>query len=197
MFKDLLNKNSGFTMIELLVAISVFSILIAISSGIFITSLRSNRAAIALITANNDASLTLDQMSRMIRKGGGTSFGAETVYDDNSVLIFKCLKFQYSGNYITYRWNVAKRSLEWNSRTNNYISCGTGIADAFSGIISENLRVEFANFLIDRGSLSQYKDYPKITILLRIGTRGTQISEAKVPFNNLQISISPRNDFRN
>jgi len=201
MLKNTLKQNLGFTMIELLVAISVFSVVMAIASGIFISSLRSNRTAIALISANNDASLTLDQMSRMIRKGDGDSFGNESVYED-SVLVFKCLKFQYKGNYITYRWNVPKKTLEWNSRLSGYISCNTGLENAFSGIVSENLRVDYANFRIEKGIDSgdlanlKYAEYPKITILLRVGTKATQISEARVPFNNLQITISPRNDFR-
>jgi prepilin-type N-terminal cleavage/methylation domain-containing protein len=199
MLKDIIIKKDGFTMIELLVSLSVFSIIVAIVSGIFVASLRSNRTAIALITANNDASLTLDQMSRMIMKGEGSSFGTESVLsnpaDPNSVT-YKCLHFQYKGNYITYRWNVANKTLEWNSRSAGYVSCNTALTDAFSGIVSENLRVEYANFMIDKGAGGKYALYPKITILLRVGTRGTQISENKVPFNNLQMTISPRNDFR-
>ena len=188
-------KEGGFTMIELLVAISVFSVIIAISSGIFVYSLRSNRTAIALISANNDASLTLDQMSRIIKKGDGSSFGAEMIYEGEN-LKYKCLKFQYEGNYITYRWNVFKKTLEWNSRLSGYISCNSEAKNAFSGIVSENLRVEYAGFRIDSGANLKYKDYPKITILLRIGTKSTQISEAKIPFNNLQMTISVRNDYR-
>ncbi len=63
------NQVRGFTMIELLVAISVFTVIITITSGIFIASLRSHRTSIALISANSDAQLTLEQMARMIRKG--------------------------------------------------------------------------------------------------------------------------------
>jgi len=188
-------KEAGFTMIELLVAISVFSVIIAISSGIFVYSLRSNRTAVALISANNDASLTLDQMSRIIKKGDGDSFGTETIYDDGN-MSFKCLKFQYKGNYVTYRWNVFKKTLEWSSRLSGYASCNSQDENIFSGIVSENLRVEYVGFRIDAGPDLKYIDYPKVTILLRIGTKGTQISEAKVPFNNLQMTISPRNDLR-
>ncbi len=186
----------GFTMIELLVAISVFSVVIAIVSGIFVYSLRTNRTAVALISANNDASLTLDQMARMIRKGAGSTFANETAYDQGGVIAYKCLKFQYKGNYITYRWNVANRTLEWSSRAMGYATCDSGVPDVFTSIVSENLRVEYANFRIDSGVGFKYRDYPKITILLRIGTKNTQISESRVPFNNLQTSVSPRSDFR-
>ena len=62
-------NNSGFTMIELLVSISVFAVVVAIVSGIFIASLRSNRTSVALISANSDGQLAMEQMTRMIRKG--------------------------------------------------------------------------------------------------------------------------------
>lgn len=181
-------------MIELLVAISVFVVIITITSGIFISSLRSHRTSVALISANTDAQLTLEQMARMIRKGLGASFTTQIYIGSGTAdnPEFKCLQFRYGNNFITYRWNRPLKSLEWNVGGNDFIACGN-LSGAFSGIISENLRVDFANFRVDK-SLSQY--YPKITILLRVSARNTQISFDKVPFTNLQISVSPRNDLR-
>jgi prepilin-type N-terminal cleavage/methylation domain-containing protein len=185
---------SGFTMIELLVAMSVFIIIISITSGIFLSSMRSNRTAIALISANSDGQLTLEQIARVIRKGLGTSFVAQTAVGNGTAALpqFDCLHFRYGNEYRVYRWNRSDRSLELNIGSNRYASCddSTGI---FSGIISENLTVDFANFRVDN---SQSRYYPKITVLLRVGTKKTQISQANIPFTNLQVSISPRNDIR-
>jgi len=186
----------GFTMIELLVAISVFTVIITITSGIFISSLRSNRTSVALIAANSDAQLTLDQMARMVRKGVGSTFLADSAVGKGSLDEpgLKCLKFKYGNDYITYRWNKAKLSLEWNVGTNGaWADCSDSSEDVFSGIISENLRVDFANFRVDKSTST---DYPKVTILLRVGAKNTQISSDKMPFTNLQITISPRNDIR-
>ncbi|MCL5017326.1 MAG: type II secretion system GspH family protein [Patescibacteria group bacterium] len=200
-FKKTLKQESGFTMIELLVAISVFTIIIAITSGIFITSLRSDRTSIALISANSDAELTLEQMARMIRKGIGTTFETETVCtagpancpSDGNPIEYKCLKFLYGNDHITYRWNAAAKSLEWNIGANSYADCSADASSGyFSGIVSENLRVDFANFRVDN-TVSQY--YPRITLLLRVGANNTQIS-SQTPFTNLETTISPRNDIR-
>ena len=182
-------------MIELLIAISVFSVIVAVASGIFISSLRSNRLAVSLITANSDASLTLDQMSRMIRKGLGRSFISERILADDGSVSFKCLKFKYGNYYITYRWNRADKSLEWNDSPVVFANCSD--SNLFSGIISENLRVEFADFMMQCEVSVCSKsdtDYPKITILLRVSTRNTQLST--MPFTNLQTTISARNDLR-
>ena len=59
---------SGFTLVELLVAIGVFSILISVAVGTFARALRTQRQTAALIAANSNASLVLEQMAREIRE---------------------------------------------------------------------------------------------------------------------------------
>ncbi|TRZ65013.1 MAG: type II secretion system protein [Spirochaetia bacterium] len=61
--------NNGFTMIELLVAMGLFVILMGIATGGFIRTLRTQKAVVALMAANDNASLTLEQMTREIRTG--------------------------------------------------------------------------------------------------------------------------------
>ena len=186
--KFLAKQNEGFTMIELLVAISVFSIVIVIVSGIFITSLRSHRTSLALISANSDAQLVLEQMTRMIRKG--EDFETHSIGDYPN-FDFKCLQFSHESDRIVYRWNRSNRSLE-RSVGAVFADCADG---DFHGMVSENLRVDFANFRVDR-DLDHLAYYPKITILLRVGANNTQISSDKTPFTNLQTTISPRGDSR-
>ena len=61
--------RGGFTIIELIVAITIFIVVISISSSVFINSLKTQRAVLALMAANDNASLTIEQMSREIRTG--------------------------------------------------------------------------------------------------------------------------------
>ncbi len=61
--------NKGFTMIELLVAIGLFVVVVSVSSGIFIKSLRTQRQIVSLMAANDNASLSLEQIIREIRTG--------------------------------------------------------------------------------------------------------------------------------
>jgi prepilin-type N-terminal cleavage/methylation domain-containing protein len=63
------NKKSGFTIVELLVAMSIFVILITIAVGAFIQALRSERRLTSLMTVSNNASSVLEQMAREIRTG--------------------------------------------------------------------------------------------------------------------------------
>src|SRR4051812_39727119 len=64
--------RQGFTLVELLVAITLFSIAISIAIGGFVRALRTQRELISLIAANSNASLAIEQMAREIRTG--TSF---------------------------------------------------------------------------------------------------------------------------
>lgn len=65
--------KKGFTLIELMVAMSLFVIVVGIASGTFVNALRTQRNVVALMAANDNASLTLEQMIREIRTGKGFS----------------------------------------------------------------------------------------------------------------------------
>jgi prepilin-type N-terminal cleavage/methylation domain-containing protein len=61
--------SKGFTLIELLVATGLFVMVTGLAAGVFVNSLRSQQAVVALMAANDNASLALEQMSREIRTG--------------------------------------------------------------------------------------------------------------------------------
>jgi len=61
--------KKGFTLIELMVAVGLFLIVVGIASAVFVQSLRTQRQVVALMTANDNASLTLEQIIREIRTG--------------------------------------------------------------------------------------------------------------------------------
>lgn len=60
-------------MVETLVAITLFLSVISVVSGVFVRSLRSQRVTTALIAADNNAELAIEQMSREMRTGYGFS----------------------------------------------------------------------------------------------------------------------------
>ena len=185
-------------MIELLVSISVFAVVVAIVSGIFIASLRSNRTSVALISANSDGQLAMEQMTRMIRKGKNFILDEVDTNNEHKLeIIYKCLQFNYGEDekFITYRWNKKGKKLEVSIVDNNPLNCndsGGGGIKVFNEIISENLRVDFANFRI----IGQGNSYPLITIVLRVGAKKTLVTSGGQAFINLQTSVSSRSDGR-
>jgi len=71
-------QNKGFTLVELLVAMTLFLVLIGIATSGFIRVLRTQRAIIELMAVNDNTVLTLEQMAREIRTGYNFSKISET-----------------------------------------------------------------------------------------------------------------------
>jgi len=59
----------GFTLLEMIVAIFIFSIVVTIASGAMLSMINANRKAQALKTVMNNMNLALDSMSRDVRFG--------------------------------------------------------------------------------------------------------------------------------
>lgn len=68
--KDRDNLNGGFTLVELIVAVGLFLIVVAIATGGFVNALRAQRQSAALTLANSNVSLVVEQIAREIRTGG-------------------------------------------------------------------------------------------------------------------------------
>lgn len=80
-FDKIIMRNAGFTLVELLVSVALFSMVVAVASGGFIQALRTQRNLVALMAVNDSASLTLEQMAREMRTG----FGFSTATDDSRI----------------------------------------------------------------------------------------------------------------
>jgi prepilin-type N-terminal cleavage/methylation domain-containing protein len=65
----MLRPRSGFTIIELLVAIGLFTIVVTIAVGGFTNALKTQRQVSSLIATQSNVSIALEQMTREIRTG--------------------------------------------------------------------------------------------------------------------------------
>jgi prepilin-type N-terminal cleavage/methylation domain-containing protein len=63
------SRSSGFTLVELLVAIALFSILVAIAAGGFVRALRTEREVASMMSAESNISIALEEMTREMRTG--------------------------------------------------------------------------------------------------------------------------------
>lgn len=69
----------GFTLIELIVSIGLFSVVMMISVGALLSLVEANRKARALQSVMNNLNVTLDGMVRAIRMGAAYNCGTEGV----------------------------------------------------------------------------------------------------------------------
>ena len=63
------SPTAGFTLVELLIAITLFSIIVSVAVGGFTGMLRTQRQISSLITADANVSFAIEQMAREIRTG--------------------------------------------------------------------------------------------------------------------------------
>lgn len=71
-----LRKSSkGFTLVELLVAVAIFSVVMLIATGALLTMVDANRKAQALKSVMNNLSFALESVSRTIRVGSAYHCG--------------------------------------------------------------------------------------------------------------------------
>lgn len=75
-----LRHFAGYTLIELIVAVGLFSLIMALSSGAYLMMIGLNRQAQGVATGINDLSFALETMTRDIRTG--SSYGCVTVATD-------------------------------------------------------------------------------------------------------------------
>ena len=78
------NKNGGYTLIELMVSISVFAIVMMLAAGAYFSLLGLTRSAQGLSTAMDSVSFALETMTREIRTG--THFNCNSANGGNCAL---------------------------------------------------------------------------------------------------------------
>jgi prepilin-type N-terminal cleavage/methylation domain-containing protein len=166
------SRQNGFTLIELLVAMSLFVIIVTIAVGSFISAMRTQRALVALMAVNDNASLAIEQMAREIRTG--TDFptsGAACNNLDN--LTFT----NYLGNSVKY--SVNKGALVKDDGTSLLVP-----------ITASNVNVKKLNFCVLNRAGS---NPPRITILLEVAVSSTSAIGVQGVATDLQTTISARN----
>ncbi|NCN53124.1 type II secretion system protein [Candidatus Wolfebacteria bacterium] len=158
-----IKNNRGFTMVEMIVGMSLFTIIVSIATGSFINSMRTQRISVSLIAAQSNASLMMEQITREIRTGKNFSLV-------NGELGFKNAK----GENVVYR--AREGAVE-------------KIVDDNPGVITaENINVERLEFILIGNNPGDGRP-PQITINIGFGSKEFSGGKAVI---NLQATISSR-----
>lgn len=99
------NTQKGFTLVELLVAVSIFVVVVTMAMGSIVVIFQSNNQAASIRLALDNANFALNSMSREMRLGRGFTCG-NAVCDGDSDITFTAF-----GDEITYRL-AADNSIE-------------------------------------------------------------------------------------
>lgn len=105
------NPKSGFTVIELIVAMSVFVIAIALITGVFVRSMQSQRQVNLLMSINSEASLILERVAREIRVGYNFQFaGGGCGSGSSNITFYRAIRG--TETQVTYNWDGSNENIE-------------------------------------------------------------------------------------
>lgn len=181
------STNKGFTLIEMLVAVVIFSLIIGAISGIFISGLIGQRQALVSQKLLDQTSYALEYMGRALRMARKQTTGLPACLSQNGL------------NYEIAEIVPGVSGLKFINHLENDDCQGFFLQDEKlkqlkGGIVydltSSNLEITSFNFLLQ--GESQEDDFqPRVTIFLEIKGTGTRIEEQ--PRIKIQTSISQRN----
>lgn len=182
-------QNSGFSLIEMLVAVAVFGISATIASSALVAASDAQQKILSLRIVQDNLSYAFDTMGKEVRTG--TSYHCGAAIDDFSDTPQDCVG---GGVSFTFR-NSAKPSQKITYRLNNgrleRVYEGGTIAESIFVLTAPEASVTNFKFYVvgsnpkSLGDLSQ----PRVTLVLQ-GTSG--IKEKTKSGINIQTTISQR-----
>ena len=165
---QLKSEQGGTTLVEVLIAIGIFSIFLTVAIGGFIQALSNQRIALKLMASTDNMSMTLEQISREVRVG--KLF--ESVPDG-----FQFQKYvEGSSDPKLYKYELS------GSKIKRTVSNLDGSGESHDFITADNVYVSYFNSLLDNDG------QPKVTLVVGVTARdkGLEIT------NYVQSTISSR-----
>jgi len=176
--------NKGFTLVEMMVAVSVFTIVAVIVSGAFVTlagifqKIQSNRAV------TDNISFVMDTMTLQIREGKNYQFGHHSPCGDDC---WRGITFdEYIINNGVYTIN---RTITYRLEDGQIFQNVSGGGGEVS-LTSPEIRIDDLRFFAFRAA-----DNPELPYLVIISLRGESLARAgRETTFNLQTALSQRNN---
>ncbi len=188
--------RKGFTLVELLVAMGLFMIIIAIAVGAFVSALRTQRQVSSFISAQSNVSLTIEQIARQIRTGylfchdsGVSSMlpscGCHLDPTQASMNVYDCseLDFYASNGHVEYK-------LPTSGPFAGAIVESTNGGVTWQPLTSNTVEVRYLQFRLF-GQFEGDHWPPRITISMGIAPSSTDPAVANDVFN-LETTVSSR-----
>lgn len=176
-----MKNNKGFTIVELMVATSLFLVLLSVAILTFVQALRTQQTITELAAANDNATLSLEQMTREVRTGN--TFEEST----SSLLRFN----NYKGEKVNYKLITNLNDISNPNDDTRSIGLCVGtchypnpVDTDFNAITAPEVKVDKLAFFLS-GQSDTDNLATRVTIILSIaGPKGIKV--------NLQSTTSPR-----
>lgn len=174
--------NKGFTLIEIIVAATIFSIVISAVSSLLVMSLRGQRNIFIQQNLVDNTRFALEQMSRQIRMAQSDETGvctgtAGAMYSSGGTSL-SFIDYQNPGNCLTYELSGTK------------IKKQSDTGQPFVDLTADDININRLNFIV-HGRDVRDSEQARVTIVIE--AEGANQSAGGLPGILLQTTISARN----
>lgn len=165
-------KNKGFTLIEMMVAVAIFTALVAAGSSVFVASIKSQRQSLATQEVLDQTSYLVEHMSRALRMAkkdmAGTCTGTVRL---NYIFEDQCIKF-----------------VNYNDECQQFCLDGTRIKNE-DGVYLTSDSLQITDFSVDiSGEYQPPADNLQPRVTVSLGVEGQEESGIRI-----QTTVSQRN----
>lgn len=175
--KNKYKKEGGYTLAELVVAMSIFILASTLISGLFVRSIQTQRQSNHLTTINSDASFIIERMNREVREGYTfTSPDANQSCADGSSNRLEFIR-NINGNETTVSYTL--------DNENNDITRQEGEGSTPQPINSAQTSINDLCFILTQPTS---EDPWRITVTMEIGSDDPNVNYT----SNVQTTISSR-----
>ncbi|MBI5412722.1 prepilin-type N-terminal cleavage/methylation domain-containing protein [Candidatus Peregrinibacteria bacterium] len=146
-------QNAGFTLVELLISISVFMIFLAIAGSSYVTLVSANKSANATQKNYTEVRFVFDELARAVR-GGAIDYSCvdgENPCLDNLNLTTQTVFGALSSDGLArtlFKFDAAKHAVLVLHQTRAASQLSIWSAGTFQPLTSENLKVEDLSFFV-------------------------------------------------
>jgi len=182
--------EKGTSLIELLVAMSLFSIIILSSTQIFKMVTDGQRNAISAQNVQENIRYAMEKMSKEIRMAGVSNHDCEAIFTPSATAVYKVFNTADSNTKIYFK-NKDNKCVAYYLENNRLkITVGTGVNAVTdfatpSKIVVSNLKFYVVDDLI--GAFHSLQ--PSVTMVMDAKAVGLAINEQKM---KIQITVSSR-----
>lgn len=188
-------SRGGFLLIELLVAMALFSTIVTIAVGSFVNVLRTQRQVSALVAAESNLGIAMEQMAREMRTGSLFCIKQDGTTDPDCNSSIRSCVVSVTGGIICPNikfTNAAGNSVKYSFDQNNGVLEKTvGYGGATQNVTGGNVKIRYLSFYLLWNSFQNGGSgkYPRITIAVGISPNDVSLSGNVL---NLETTVSAR-----
>jgi len=194
MFKETKQKHKGFTLIEMMVSLSIFTVVMTVALGALLAVIDANKKSQATQSLMTELNFALDDIARNARVGtnyrcrnntGINNIGRPRSCGDNNggiLFAFESSQGDPNSDLDQYVYIFEDNTIKKSTRG--------GRAGSYTNMISDNIQIDDMEFRVTGARGISSNDLQPRALILISGTAGTQ-DKTRTEFN-IQTTITPR-----